>query len=306
MNELEEDETPKTSRKAVVRRAIVGILALACAAGWIYTRYLVKKEGLGGTCSFDMHCKSEAPRCLKQTTEGEGVCSRPCDADGECAADIRCVKVELGDYDDRGRPLQGGYCFPQALLDARKKKKSDAGAPKPPSDSWLDVPDVPGQLEGEATVDRAGTSTRFELKGTLVRVVGAKHARSIVDTSTLRVYVVDDEKKTFAASQLGAVGDAKITKTDRKETVADRECELWQLDEPKTPREACVVKGGALLDPTARTVNAWEKELAVRGVFPLRVSEGGKTKLSVTKLDLHPIDASAFAIPKAYRNLAAR
>ena len=28
------------------------------------------------------------------------------------------MKVELEDRDERGRPLEGGYCFPQAILDA--------------------------------------------------------------------------------------------------------------------------------------------------------------------------------------------
>ncbi len=31
---------------------------------------------------------------------------------------------------------------------------------------------------------------------------------------------------------------------------------------------------------------------------------GKKTKLLVTKLDLHPVDSAAFAIPKTYKNLA--
>ncbi|HVH46257.1 MAG TPA: DUF4412 domain-containing protein [Labilithrix sp.] len=305
MDDLDDDQPKKTPRATIVRRAIVGVLALACAVGWIYTRYLVKKETLGGPCSYDMHCRTEAPRCLKQSTEGEGVCSRSCDTDGDCSPDIKCVKVELDEYDDRGRPLQGGYCFPQSLLDARRKKK-DGGTPKPKSDSWLDVPETPGQLEGEIVIERGGARTMYEVKGTLVRTTANKHARTIVDTTTLRVYTVDDEKNTFAASQIGAgPGEPKITKTDRKDTVADRECEIWQIEDGKSTREACVVKGGAFVDPAARSAAAWEKELTVRGVFPLRVTEGGKTKLVVVKVDAHPLAPSLFAIPKGYKNLAA-
>src|SRR5262249_18587753 len=156
----------------------------------------------------------------KQSVEGEGVCSRSCDADGDCAPDIKCVKVELDDYDERGRPLQGGYCFPQALLDARKKRKNGDGgiaAKASRSDSWVDVPAVDGQLEGELVVERGGAKTTYEVKGTLLRVQTTGKRRTILDTSTLRVYSVDDEKKTFSASQIAtSPGEPKVTKTERK------------------------------------------------------------------------------------------
>jgi len=128
-----------------------------------------------------------------------------------------------------------------------------------------------------------------------------------VDTSTLRVYVVDDDKKTFAASQIATgPGEARVTKTDRKDKVADRECDVWQIEEGKTTREACVVQGAAFIDPSGRVASAWEKELAVRSVFPLRVLEGDKPKLVTSKIDARPLDASLFVIPKSYKNLAAR
>lgn len=301
-----DDEPKKTPKATIVRRAIVAILALACAGGWIYTRYLVKKETLGGTCTYDMHCRAEAPRCLKQSVEGDGVCSRPCDTDGDCAPDIKCVKVGLDEYDERGKQLEGGYCFPQALLEGRKKKK-DAGGPPPKSDSWVDVPDAPGQLEGEITLERGGTKATYEVKGTLLRVAGTNKRRTIVDTSTLRVYTVDDDKKTFAASQINAQpGEPKVTKTERKDSVEGRDCEIWQIEEGKPIREACVVKGAAFVDPSGRAVAAWEKELTVRSAFPLRVTEGDKTKLLAVKIDAHPVDASSFTIPKSYKNLAGR
>ncbi len=317
MDNLDEDEPKKTSKATIVRRSIVALLAVACAGGWIYTRYLVKKETLGGTCSYDMHCRSEAPRCLKQSVDGDGVCSRPCDTDGDCATDIKCVKVGLDEYDERGRQLEGGYCFPQALLDARgaprtrgykERKKKDAGATTAvKSDSWVDVPEMPGQLEGEITLERGAAKTTYEVKGTLLRLPGANKRRTIVDTSTLRVYTVDDDKKTFAASQLSTLpGEPKVTKTERKDKVADRDCEIWQIEEGKTTREACVVKGAAFIDPSGRAAQPWEKELSVRSVFPLRVLEGDKPKLLAVKIDARSLDASLFAIPKTYKNLAAR
>jgi len=302
-----DDEPKKTSKATIVRRSLVALLALTCAGGWIYTRYLVKKETLGGTCTYDMHCRSEAPRCLKSSVDGDGVCSRPCDTDGDCATDIRCVKVGLDEYDERGRQLEGGYCFPQALLDARKKKKGVGAEPAAKSDSWVDVPEVPGQLEAEVILERGSAKTTYEVKGTLLRLAPSSKRRTIVDTSTLRVYSVDDEKKTFAASQINASpGEPKLTRTDRTDKVADRECEIWQIEDGKIAREACVVKGAAFIDPSARAASAWEKELAVRSVFPLRVTEGDKPKLLAVKVETRPLDATLFTIPKTYKNLAAR
>ena len=301
---MTEDELePKgPSRATTIRRGIVLVLALACVGGWIFTRYVVKKGALGAACSFDMHCREEAPRCLKSTTEGEGVCSRSCLTNADCTEGITCVSVELEDRDERGIPLKGGYCFPQAILDARKKPKT---APVK-SDSWIDVPAVDGQLEGEIVVERGDAKTTYEIKGSLLRLA-SKQTRTVVDTSTLRVYHVDDEKKQFSGSQIAAApGEAKLTKTDRKDHVADRDCEIWQIELAGTSREACVVKGGAFVDPAAGAISAWERELAVRAAFPLRVVEGNKVKLLVTKLDARPLLATSFAIPKAYKNLATR
>jgi hypothetical protein len=131
MDNLDDEVPKKTSKATIIRRILVFGLAFACAGGWIYTRYIVEKHGLAGPCDYDIHCLPEAPRCLKQTVDAEGVCSRACELDGgDCAADIRCVKVELEERDERGRPLQGGYCFPQSMIDARKKRRNaDGGAP---------------------------------------------------------------------------------------------------------------------------------------------------------------------------------
>ena len=38
----------------------------------------------------------------------------------------------------------------------------------------------------------------------------------------------------------------------------------------------------------------------------VKVVEGDKTKLMAVKVDVHPLDAALFAIPKSYKNLAAR
>jgi len=313
-NDDDENAPKKLSRATMIRRGLVVVLVIACAGGWIYTRYIVKKGTLGEPCSYDMHCRTEAPRCLKSEVEGEGVCSRPCEKDGDCAEGITCLKVELDDRDEKGRPLEGGYCFPKAILEARRaKKKGDAGAPSSSSttatkESWLEVPSTTGQLEGVITVKRGAIEQAFVVKGTLIRpqVVAGKR-RIIMDTSTLRVYTVEDDRKAFSASQMGAGPDAKVTKTGKKEKLFDHDCEIWTVEDEarKKTVETCVLPGAAFVDPTARAATSWEKELAVRTAFPLRVTEDGAAKLTVVKLDLHPIDASDFTIPKTYKNLAA-
>lgn len=316
MNELTDDDAPKKPTRAKIIRTIVAVaVALACAGGFAWIRWGMKKSGLGEPCAYKVNCGADAPTCLKQTAEEDGVCSRPCDPGSACAPGIACVKVELEERDDRGNPLEGGYCFPQAMLDARKKKKpSDAGAPK---DSVVDVPDVAGQLEGdvEMTWSRGGTK-KVLVKGSLVRAAGAANdkRRRIADAATMRVFTVDDDAHTFAAAMLGGnpnATDVQLTKTGAKEDVAGRTCEVWRIDEKTETHEVCVIPGGAFADPLGANAPTWLRELATRNVFPLRMvarDAGGKetARMTVTRLDAHPVDASAVSVPRSYKNLAAK
>ncbi|MCA9587624.1 MAG: DUF4412 domain-containing protein [Myxococcales bacterium] len=316
--ELDDDDGPKkTPRAVVIRRALVFALAVACGVTLVYTRWLAKKSNLAGPCSYDMHCRADAPRCMKPSADEEGVCSRPCDVDGgDCAEGIRCIKVGLDEYDDRGRPMEGGFCVPQALLDARKKKKDAGAPPAQASTSWVDVPKVPGQLEGEIVMKRerrgAASEATYLVKGTLLRPKDAGSSRTLVDTSSMRVFVVDDTKKTVAGAALGSAPDeVQVDKTGQKDRVADRECEVWKLQVGKTTYEACVVSGGAFVDPSSRSVPAWGRELAARAMFPLRVvtrDKAGKetSRVEVVKIEARPLDDALFEVPKSYRNLAGR
>lgn len=318
MSEIEDDDAPKKPTRAKIIRTVVAVsVALACGGAFAYVRWGMKKSALGEPCAYKVNCGSDAPTCMRPNENEEGVCSRPCDHDAgaECAPGIACVKVELEERDDRGVPLEGGYCFPQAILDARKKKKpaAEAGAPK---DSYVDVPEVPGQLEGEIEMkwERAGGTTTgtYQVKGTLIRSSGPGKKRTIADAAAMRVYVVDDQLHTFgAAAYEGAapVDGVKLTKTETKEQIAGRSCDVWRIDEPKTSHEVCVLTGGAFVDPTSRNAPTWLRELSVRTALPLRMAErDGKangSKMTVTRFDAHPVEASAFAIPRSYKNLAA-
>jgi len=306
----DDDDAPKKPTRAKIIRTIVAVsIALACGGAFAWVRWGMRKSGLAEPCAYKMNCGPDAPTCLKQTENEDGVCSRPCEVDaGECAPGITCVKVELDEYDDRGTPLEGGYCFPQAVLDARKKKK-DAGAPAAKADSLIDVPAVAGQLEGDVEIKWGDRTVTYQVKGTLVRTVSGKK-RTIADAAAMRVYVVDDEKKTFGAAALEGAGSqdgVKVTKTEAKEDIAGHSCDVWKVEEPKGGHEVCVIQGGAFADPGLRNAPTWMRELAVRTVFPLRVNDReGKPRMTVTKLDTHSLDAALFAIPRSYKNLAGK
>jgi hypothetical protein len=262
-----------------------------------------------------MHCKPEAPQCLRLAADSPGACSRPCDPGSDCAPGIRCVKVGLEERDDRGVPLEGGYCIPQALIDERKRALYDGGVVDAGKlDSWLPVPEIANQLEGEVDIaSGAGETKRYVVKGTLIRAGAAERTakkRTIADASTLRLFNVDDDKQTFSVVAMGGTpGDVRVDKTGKTDKVTGRDCDVWNLVEGRITREVCVVPGGAFIDPAAHLASPWARELAVRGVFPLRVVETDSkghemSRITATHLSVHPVDASLFAIPHAYKNLA--
>jgi hypothetical protein len=310
---IDDPESPpkKSTRARAVRFVVGALLVIAAAMAWIYPRYLITKAPLGGPCTWAMHCTANAPRCLKESEEGAGVCSRACKVDGDCAAapsasgavlqPIRCVKVELEERDERGVPIEGGYCVPQAVIDARKRPPKE---PRAPRDSWIDVPEAAGQFEGEI----AFSSMTYLVKGTLLRpILPNAKARRIIDTATMRAYTVDDDRKSFAASALSVdQAEARITKTGKRDRVADRDCEVWQIAGERATREACVLQGAAFVDASLVAVPAWQRELAVRTAFPLRIVENGATTSVAQTVNVHPVDAASFAIPKAYKNSAGR
>ncbi len=318
--ELDDDDAPKKPTRAKIIRTIVAVIvALACGVVFAYLRWGMKKAGLGEPCAYKLNCGPEAPTCLKQTEDADGVCSRSCEPgpDASCAPGIACVKVELDERDDRGVPLEGGYCVPQRVLDARRAARAPR-EPAAPKDSVLEVPEIAGQLEGEIDVkwERPGapSTAHYLVKGTLVRDPAAGAKRHIGDASSMRVFAVDDDKKTFAASALEGAGPSdgvRVVKTEAKAEVAGVSCDVWRVEEPKANRETCVVIGGAFVDPTGRSAPAWLRELAVRSAFPLRMIERDaqgteKSRMTVTRLERHPVGRELFVVPRAYKNLAGK
>jgi hypothetical protein len=318
VNEVSDDELdgkPKklsTARK--VRMAIVFTLALLTGGALAYAKWVMKKSDLGGPCTYAFQCSKDAPKCMRGGEDSDGICSRPCDPPADCAPGIRCMKIELEERDEHEMPLTGGYCFSQTFIDAQRphSSKKDASAPSP--DSWIDVPNVPGQVEADVTFrsdvgTKQGTPKSFLVKGSLVRAAPPNgKTRTIVDTAAARAFSVDDDKKQFFATVLDPPqGDAKVDKTGKKDNILGRDCDVWRIDDGKATHEACILQGAAFIDPQARGVTAWQHELAVRGAFPLRVvdldAKGQETgRMTATKFEMHPVDGSLFSIPKSYKN----
>jgi hypothetical protein len=309
-----ETPPPKTTRTRWIVRGILLVLGTASVGFWAYGKYLAPKSPLGGPCTWEMHCSKEAPRCMKESATGEGVCSRACEVGQDCAEGIRCISVELDERDETGKPLSGGYCVPQALVDKKRNKpeKDGGAATTATEDGWLPIPRVPGQFEGELVVKVDQNEPHTVLvKGSLTRLPGETKPRVVVDAAHARLFVVDDEKKTFHGQSIEAQSnDVSVDKTTEKDTVAGIDCVLFRVREPHGVTEACVVSRGSFADPKSRAaLLPWQKELASRGAIPLRAtrkdSSGKETsRFVVVSLAEKPLDASLFAIPKSYRNVA--
>ncbi len=156
-----------------------------------------------------------------------------------------------------------------------------------------------------------GDKQTWGVKGSLVRTLPeTRTPRLVVDTSALRLFTIDDAHQSFFASALSSRGgNVNTTKSDKKDTVVDRECEIWRVEEDRVTREVCVILGAAWVDPTAQRVPLWQRELAVRSALPLRVIEQDATghevsRIVATRLFLKPMERALFAIPKSYRNQA--
>jgi hypothetical protein len=319
--ELDPEVARKTSKARWVVRSVLLALGLGSVGFWAWGKWLAPKSALGGPCSWAVDCDKSAPTCMRESADGPGICSRPCETGVDCAPDVRCISVELDERDEHGVPLKGGYCVPQSYIDERRNKsKKDAGPLASSSahaaeDSVLPVPHVPGQFEGELTVAMPPAEPHVVwVKGSLTRLAPTpgEKSRTVVDASTGRVFRIDDEKKTFSGLALDAApGDVAIDKTTEKRAASGVTCDVWRLTEGKARTDVCILQRGAFADPSARVFAPWLKELAARGAIPLeakRVDSGGKesVRLVVTRIDEHPVDAALFAIPKSYRNLAAK
>lgn len=317
--DLDDATPPRTTRARWAVRLVLFALGAGSVGFWAYGKYLAPKSPLGGPCAWPIDCGPAAPRCMREAVDGEGVCSRPCTLGEDCAPGIRCVSVELDERDERGVPLQGGYCVPQTLIDKKKARPGRDAAvatddpSKGASDGWVPVPHAAGQLEGELTVTlESGESRVVWVKGSLVRLPPGPGARVVVDAATGRSLRVDDAKATFTATSIDATGgDVLVDKTQERDTVAGASCEVWKVTDGSARLDVCILQRGAFADPKGALRPRWQRELGARGALPLRAvrtdpAGKGKVVFAVTSLTERPLDAALFAVPKAYRNIGAR
>ena len=200
----------RTRRRKTIRTALALVAGALVLGSGLYVRYVAPKSGLGEPCQWAMHCRPEAPKCMRVSVDGEGVCSRPCETEADCAEGIRCVSVGLDERDERGRPREGGYCFPQSFIDAKKGRtaKPDAGSAP---DSWLTVPESPTQLEGEVVLrwqrgGAPGDEKTYLVKGTLLRDASGGEGPRLHRRIGMRLFKVDDERARFTVVALRASG----------------------------------------------------------------------------------------------------
>lgn len=106
----------------------------------------------------------------------------------------------------------------------------------------------------------------------------------------------------------------KIVKTGRKDRVIGRECEDWEITDPKKQDKVivCIADEGSswfrLPSGAVPAEYAWITELTDGKHFPLRVItyEGKKetARIELTKLEKRAVDAALFEIPKEYQVLS--
>ena len=184
-----------------------------------------------------------------------------------------------------------------------------------------------------------GDAVRFDAPGDMLaipdveRITGGGKVYGILKASDKQLTVVLDTKREAVVIGLDGMGDRvkgmrphvpgapdpapsdppKVTKTNKKDTVAGLPCQIWDIrNSDKSKIDICVADQGAsffqLPLTGIPTENAWALELMDGKHFPLRAvlterdgSDGGR--IEVTKLDKHALDASLFEIPAGYKQM---
>lgn len=144
-----------------------------------------------------------------------------------------------------------------------------------------------------------------------------------------KLYLLIDPQSTYmeistdaAAARAGAatanMGEPKITRTGKKETIAGRECEHITVEVQQETTDVCVARGlgpfmnamsgvGSMMGMGGRGGNAtpaWQRSLAADGAFPLKVTrQDGTVQLEVTKIEPRKLPDALFAVPGNYTKM---
>jgi len=143
--------------------------------------------------------------------------------------------------------------------------------------------------------------------GKAILVMDAQHAWTEMDLL----------KAGAAVAEADPGGNPAVTKTGKRQTVADHDCETWEIKHANGSRtETCIAEGlaafdfGALLPGGAplKTSGPSGDEIHQKKMFPLRSIEfdpSGKetSRMIVTRIDSIKIDPARFQVPSNYSQI---
>lgn len=166
----------------------------------------------------------------------------------------------------------------------------------------------------------------FEAKGAAVRLdltaPDGQKSRAIVRAEGKPVLVVDAQKAwmdldmTKAGASVAEAdpnGKPAVEKTGKHETIAGRDCEVWNVKHASGAHtETCIAEGlaafdfGALLPGAAPPSTG--NEVHEKRLFPLRSVEYGAdgketSRMEVVRIEEKKLDASTFEIPAGYTKI---
>jgi len=146
--------------------------------------------------------------------------------------------------------------------------------------------------------------------------------------SEKKMYVLMDARSMYLEVPLDAsllpIGDAsgasaapKVTRTGKKEIIADIECEHVTVEAAQQTTDVCVAKGlGPFINATnpmaalggggrgGSAADGWLRALGTDGLFPLKVTrQDGVVSMLVTKVDRKKLRDAQFAIPGNYTKM---
>ncbi|WP_394842898.1 DUF4412 domain-containing protein [Pendulispora brunnea] len=170
-------------------------------------------------------------------------------------------------------------------------------------------------------VSAAGERVRLDLTS-----IDGKKSYTLVRPDGKAILVMDSEhawtemdllKAGAAVAEADPGGNPTVTKTGKKQTVADYDCEIWEIKHANGSRtESCIAEGlaafdfGALLPGGAplKTSGPAGNEVHEKKMFPLRSVEfdpSGKetSRMIVTRIDKMKIDPARFEVPANYSQI---
>lgn len=157
----------------------------------------------------------------------------------------------------------------------------------------------------------------YAVKGAKIRVESGRDGAMILEPAARTAIVLSAGermaiKQTLPDPKDGKKGDAKgkfeFVNTGKKETVAGRVCTVYTYKAIEGEGEICSAEGmGNFMFAAGKGENtAWEKEIASRGLFPLRMAAkdlktGKTTTMKAVRVEAKSLPSSDFEIPRGYQ-----